>query len=47
MCFESDISENELPNGRNGHSKHYTKVTLKATEDEKRRAREMITKQKK
>jgi hypothetical protein len=44
MLCESDISESEVNGDESGKNKNYTKVLLKATEDEKKRIREMINK---
>lgn len=48
MVCESDVSQNNLTEGEDGYrGKNYTKVMLKATEQEKKRIREHINKQKK
>ena len=45
MYFENEISEAELSNANNG--KNYTKVVLKATEEERKKMREQMNRQKK
>jgi len=40
MYFENEISEAELSNANNG--KNYTKVVLKATEEERKKMREQM-----
>lgn len=45
--MESEISEDELINNGRYNNKNYTKVTLKQTEEEKQKLREILSKQKK
>ena len=43
MYFESEISDKDiLENGKNGH-KNYTKVQIKASEQETKKMREMLS----
>lgn len=45
MICASEVSEDDALD-RSGRSKHYAKVLVQATEEEKKRIREMINKQK-
>ena len=47
MYFENEISDEDLNSNGMGKHKNFTKVMLNATEEEKRKMREMLTKQKK
>jgi len=47
MYFESELSAGSSDEKTHGKHKNYTKVMLKATEEEKSRMREMLSKQKK